>query len=74
MMKFPDEQAFREKVRQAMLNNDEAAMGKAWDEYAAEVARSGQITGISKESMIREIRGYMREMFSALDAQRDQAS
>ena len=43
MIKYPDWHSFREKVRQAMLNNDEDAMGRAMEEYATEIQRSGQI-------------------------------
>ena len=74
MMKFPDERAFREKVRQAMLNNDENAMGRALEEYAREVIRSGQVLEMYKEERIREAREYLHEMFKALDAKRDQGS
>lgn len=74
MMKFPDEQAFRERVRQAMLDNDEDAMGRALEEYAREVISSGQVLDIYKEGRIREAREYLHEMFKALDAKRDQGS
>ena len=73
MMKFPDERAFREKVRQAMLNDDEIAMGRALEEYAR-VVRSGQVLGMYKERMIREAREYLHEMYKALDAKRGQGS
>ena len=74
MMNYPDESAYRERVRQAMLNDDEAAMGRALDDYATEVARSGQILEMYKERMIRKAREYLHEMFKALDAKRDQGS
>ena len=74
MMKFPDEQAFRERVRQAMRNNDEDAMGKALEEYATEIVRSGQVLEMNKERMIREAREYLHKKFEALDAKRDQGS
>ena len=74
MMNYPDESAYRERVRQAMLNDDEAAMGRALDDYATEVARSGQILELYKEGMIRKAREYLHEMFKALDAKRDQGS
>ena len=64
----------RERVRQAMLNDDDAAMGRALDDYATEVARSGQILEMYKERMIRKAREYLHEMFKALDAKRDQGS
>ena len=41
MMKFPDYQAFRERARQAMLKGDDVAMDRAFEDYAKEVARSG---------------------------------
>ena len=74
MMKFPDEQTFRERVRQAMQNNDEDAMGRALEEYATEIRRSGQVLEMYKERMIREAREYLHQKFEALDAQRDQGS
>ena len=74
MMKFPDKRAFREKVRQAMLNDDEIAMGRALEEYAREVVRSGQVLEMYKEGMIREAREYLHEMYKALDAKRGQGS
>ena len=67
MMKYPDELSFREKVRQAMLNNNEDAMARALEEYATEVQRSGQILEMYKEEKIREAREYLHEMFKALD-------
>ena len=74
MMKFPDEQAFRERVRQAMLNNDEDAMGKALEDYARDVMLSGQVLESSKERMIREARDYLHDMFKTLDDELDQGS
>ena len=74
MMNYPDESAYRERVRQAMLNDDEAAMGRALDDYATEVAHSGQILETCKEGRIRKAREYLQEMFKALDAKRDQGS
>ena len=74
MMKFPDYQAFRERVRQAMLNNDEVAMDRAFEDYAREVARSGQVLEQSKPRMIREARKHLDEMFKALDAEQDKDS
>ena len=74
MMNYPDESAYRERVRQAMLNDDDAAMGRALDDYATEVARSGQILEMYKERMIRKAREYLHEMFKALEAKRDQGS
>ena len=74
MMKYPDELAYREKVRQAMLSDDEAAMDQALDDYATEVARSGEILEMYKEGKIREAREYLHEMFKALDDRREQGS
>ena len=74
MTKYPDWHSFQEKVRQAMLNNDEDAMGRAMEEYAAEIRRSGQILEMYKEKEIREAKEYLNEMFKELDAHRDQGS
>ncbi len=67
MMKYPDRRAYQEKVRLAMVNKDEDAMGRAMEEYAQEVARSGQVLEMYKEGMIREAREFLHEMFKALD-------
>ena len=74
MMKFPDYQAFRERLRQAMLRGDDVAMDRAFEDYAREVVRSGQVLEENKPRMIREAKDYLHEMFKALDAERDQAS
>ena len=71
MMKYPDWRAYQEKVRQAMLNKDEDAMGRAMEEYGQEVLRSGQVLEMYKEGMIREASEFLHEMFSALDNERD---
>ena len=74
MIKYPDWNSFREKVRQAMLNNDEGAMGRAMEEYATEIRRSGQILEMYKEEKIREAKEYLHKMFKELDVHRDQGS
>ena len=74
MIKYPDWRSFREKVRQAMLNKDEDAMGRAMEEYATEIQRSGQILEMYKEEKIREAKEYLHEMFKELDVHRDQGS
>ena len=74
MIKYPDWYSFREKVRQAMLNNDEDAMGRAMEEYATEIQRSGQILEVYKEEKIREAKEYLHEMFKELDVHRNQGS
>ena len=74
MMKNPDWRAYQEKVRLAMLNKDEDAMGRAMEEYAQEVVRSGQVLEMYKEGMIREAREFLHGMFKALDDELDQDS
>ena len=74
MIKYPDWHSFQEKVRQAMLNNDEDAMGRAMEEYAKEIRGSGQILDMYKEEKIREAKEYLHEMFKELDVHRDQGS
>ena len=72
MMNYPDESAYREKVMEAMLNDDEAAMERALEIYATEVARSVQILEMYNEGTIRRAREYLHEMFKALDAKQDE--
>ena len=74
MMKFPDEQAFREKVRQAMQNNDGAAVESAFEDYAKEVKFNRQILEESKERMIRDAREHTHKMYEVLDEKRDRDS
>ena len=74
MMKFPDYQAFRERARQAMLKGDAVAMDRAFEDYAKEVARSGQVLEENKPRMIREAKEHLYGMFKALDAERDKDS
>ena len=66
MTDFPNDMAYRERVRQAAEKKDEDAMGRALEDYARDVVRS-RLDDTSKERMIREAREYLHKMWEDLD-------
>ena len=67
MRVFPDWNAFKEKIDQAKLNNDEEAMGRAAEEYAFAVRGSSQVLDSSKGRMIQEAMDYFHKKRDELD-------
>lgn len=70
MEQFPDSASYRERVRQAMLNDDEDAMDKALDYYCLEIMRSRALTEDGKIREIRDSHKFLHEMFNVLDENR----
>ena len=64
MEQFPDSASYRERVRQAMLNDDEDAMDKALDYYCLEIMRSRALTEDGKIREIRDSHKFLHEMFN----------
>ena len=67
MRRFPDWNVFKEKIEQAVLNNDEEAMGRAAEDYGFDVQRSNKVLESSKGRMIREAMDYFHKKREELD-------